>query len=277
MITSEVSDMEVEISNSSFTSVPDQPLESNIQTAIPTNDQPSSSNLAIQVSTPPRTTKVPSPPTLFLNSSILADVCENIFQELNKLVQARNNLVHEDNYVKQWRRLRERVDFIISELERSSLDAQDTAQNNLQDWRKGVVSKLQEVEVRRRTLVRTPLCLEASTTTQVIPSSVHPMELDLTWLNKVNFKSASTELELLQRNTLLERENKQLRKELLDQKLLLLEYKSSTEEKLEEARIREENLLRSNEAFKKEMKQQAKETNKMLKKMMEMFQNQAQH
>ena len=126
MITSEVSDMEVEISNSSFTSVPDQPLETNIQTAIPTNDQPSSSNLAIQVSTPPRTTKVPSPPTLFLNSSILADVCENIFQELNKLVQARNNLVHEDNYVKQWRRLRERVDFIISELERSSLDAQDT-------------------------------------------------------------------------------------------------------------------------------------------------------
>jgi len=93
---------------------------------IPTNDQPSSSNLAIQVCTPPRTTTVPSPPTLFLDSSILADVCENIFQDLNKLVQARNNLIHEDNYVKQWRRLRERVDFIISELERSSLDAQDT-------------------------------------------------------------------------------------------------------------------------------------------------------
>jgi len=134
---------------------------------------------------------------------------------------------------------------------------------------------LHEVEVRSRTLVRTPLCLEAKTATQVIPSSVHPMELDLTWLNKVNFKSASTDLELLQRNTLLERENKQLRKELLDQKLLLLEYKSSTEAKLEEARIREENLLRSNEAFKEEMKQQAKTTNKMLKEMMEMFQKQA--
>jgi len=57
-------------------------------------------------------------------------------------------------------------------------------------------------------------------------------------LNKINFKSASTYLELLQRNTVLERENKQLRKELLDQKLLLLEYKTSTEAKLGEARIR---------------------------------------
>lgn len=69
------------VSNSSFvviTSVSSQPSETNIQ-----------------------------PDTLFIDSSILTDVCENIFQELNKLVQARNNLVHKDNYVKQWRRLRE--------------------------------------------------------------------------------------------------------------------------------------------------------------------------
>ena len=82
-------------------------------------------------------------------------------------------------------------------------------------------------------------------------------------------------MELLQRNTVLERENKQLRKEILDQKLLLLEYKTSTEAKLEEAKIREEKLLRSNEEFKKEIKQQAEEINKLLKQMMEMFQNQA--
>jgi len=90
-------------------------------------------------------------------------------------------------------------------------------------------------------------------------------------LNKINFKSASTDLELLQRNTVLERENKQLGKELLEQKLLLLEYKTSTEAKLEEARVREENLIRSNEDFKREMKQKAEETNKMMKQMMEMF------
>jgi len=95
-------------------------------------------------------------------------------------------------------------------------------------------------------------------------------------LNKINFKSAFTDLKLLQGNTVLERENKQLKKELLEQKLLLLVYKTSTEAKLEEARVREENLIRSNEDFKREMKQQAEETNKLMNQMMEMFQKQAQ-
>jgi len=36
-----------------------------------------------------------------------------------------------------------------------------------------------------------------------------------------------------------------------------LEYKTATVAKLEEARIREENLIRSNDEFKKEMKEQA--------------------
>jgi len=49
------------------------------------------------------------------------------------LIQARNNLIHEDNYAKQWRRLRERVDFVLSELQRSSFNAQDAAQNKHQD------------------------------------------------------------------------------------------------------------------------------------------------
>jgi len=69
----------------------------------------------------------------------------------------------------------------------------------------------------------------------------------------------------------LEKENKQLRKELLDQKLLLLEYKTSTEAKLEEARVREENLIRSNEEFKRDMKEQVEETNRMMKQMMELI------
>jgi len=97
----------------------DQPSETNTLFAEPeisTNDQPSSSNLAIQTCAPARTTNVPSPPTLFLDSTILADVCENILQELNKLIGARNNLVHEESYEKQWRRLRERVEFVLSEL-----------------------------------------------------------------------------------------------------------------------------------------------------------------
>jgi len=73
------------------------------------NDQPSSSNLAI-LPTALAKTNVPSPPTLFLDSTVLADVCENIFQELNNLIQARNNLIHEDNYEKLWIRLKDRVE-----------------------------------------------------------------------------------------------------------------------------------------------------------------------
>jgi len=62
----------------------------------------------------------------------------------------------------------------------------------------------------------------------------------------------------------------------LEPKLLLLEYKTATEAKLEEARIREEKLIRSDEEFKQKMKEQAKETNRIMQEMMEMFQKQAQ-
>jgi len=86
-------------------SVIDLPSETNSVFAEPnlpsTFNLPSSSNQAIQTCSPARSTNVPSPPTLFLDSTILADVCENIFQELNKLVEARNNLVHEESYEKK--------------------------------------------------------------------------------------------------------------------------------------------------------------------------------
>jgi len=112
--------------------------------------------------------------------------------------------------------------------------------------------------------VKTPLCI---LTRDVIPSGVHPKELDISWLTKINLKQVSTELELLQRNIELERENKQLKKELLGHKLLLLEYKTSIDAKLEEARIREENLMKSNNQFREEMRN----ITKMLNQMMEMF------
>ena len=58
---------------------------------------------------------------------------------------------------------------------------------------------------------------------------------------------------------------------------MLLEYKTQTGAQLEEARIREERLIKSNEDFKQEMKQQAEETQKMMKQLMEMMkQKQAQ-
>ena len=75
------------------------------------------------------------------------------------------------------------------------------------------------------------------------------------WLTRINVKQASPRLAVLQRNAELEQENRQLKKELLEQKLLLIEYKASTEVKLEEARVREEKLIQSNEDFKREIKQ----------------------
>jgi len=107
----------------------------------------------------------------------------------------------------------DRVDFVVSKLQRSCLDAQELAQAKLQEWLKGVVSNLDEVKILR-TWVKTPLCLEARS---VIPSTIHPKELNLDRLTKLNFKEASSELALLQRNTLLEKENHQLKKELLEQ------------------------------------------------------------
>ena len=56
------------------------------------------------------TTVVPPSPTLLLDSTILTEVCENIFKDLNRLVKTRNNFVHEKIYVDEWTRLRERVD-----------------------------------------------------------------------------------------------------------------------------------------------------------------------
>jgi len=177
------------------------------------NDQPSSSNLAIQPCAPSKT-NVPSPPTLFLDSTILADMCENNFQELNNLVQARNNLFDEDSYENQWKRLKERVYYVLTELQRSCLDAQNSAQRKLLEWLKGVNSNLQEVQVLR-TWVGTPFSLRARNATDFIPTGIHPKELNINWLSKINVKPVSIELALVQRNAELERENKQLRKELL--------------------------------------------------------------
>ena len=175
-----------------------------------------------------------------------------------------------------WTRLKDIVEFFLSELQRTCFDAQEIAHTKLQNWPKGVVSNLQEVKVLK-TWVKTHMCLRARNATDFIPSSIHPKELDLNWLNKLNLKETSSELALLQRNTLLEKENKQLKKELLKQKLMMLEYKTATEAKLEASRIREEKLIKSNDEFKQEMKQQADETQRMMKQMMEMMlQKQAQ-
>jgi hypothetical protein len=126
--TSDASDVEMEQSFSTMVmeSVPDQPSSSYTQTPTFTNSQPSSS-LDIQPVAPPKPTKIPSPPTIFLDSTLLQDVYENLGQELVKLIQARNDLVHRESYEQQWRRPNERVDYVMSELQRTCIDDQASA------------------------------------------------------------------------------------------------------------------------------------------------------
>jgi flagellar motor protein MotB len=118
----------------------------------------------------------------------------------------------------------------------------------------------------------TPMFLDAS---GIISSSVHYENLDLKWLTKLKVQTDSPILEKLKSDSELEKENKRLNKELQEYKLTLAEHKMQTEAQLEEARIREEILIRSNNEFKEEMKKQSETTNRMLKEMMEMFQKQA--
>jgi len=93
--------------------------------------------------------------------------------------------------------------------------------------------------------------------------------LDLSILNMINLKTVAPDLALVQRNKVLEEKNQKLEKDLLEKKLLLLEFKAEAEAKLEEAKIREESLIRRNELFKAEMEKKQDETNELLRKILE--------
>jgi hypothetical protein len=176
----------------------------------------------------------------------------------------------------------------LSALQTTCLEIQNQAHKKLQDWLKGINDSLQEVKILR-TWVQNPPSIKGREVTDFIPSGVHPRDLDLSFLSKVNLKTASPDLALIQRNTFLEKEVKKLQKDLIEQKLLMLNYKSSTEAKLEEAKealredkIREENLIKSNEEFKLQMQNQQEamekkhdETQQPIKAMMEMMTKQA--
>ena len=193
-------------------------------------------------------------------------------------MKARNNLVHEEDYVQEWRRLREQVDFVLSELQKSSFEAHSNAKNSINDWFKNVVKSMQEVEVKRTQersklyISDTPMLLNAL---GIISSNVHSENLDLKWLTKLKVQTDSPILEKLKNDFELEKENKRLKKELLEQRLLLAEYKRQSEAQLEEARLREANLIRSNIEFREEMKKQSETTNSLVRDLMDMIQKQA--
>jgi len=89
---------------------------------------------------------VSPPPTFLLDFVILKEVCENIFEDLTKLVESRNHIIPTGNYEDQWIALRKRVDYVMCELQKLSQKAQNQTLNN---WFKDVAKSMQEVELNR--------------------------------------------------------------------------------------------------------------------------------
>jgi len=230
--------------------VPNQTItiESNTLTII--SSEPSSSNLT-------HLPDINAPPTLLLDSIILKEVCESIFQDLNKLVKTRNNFVHEKIYVDEWTSLRNIVEYMMCELQKLSLEAHDKALLDLQQWFKGVTVNMEEVkfnkslERSRLYLSDTPMYLDASS---IISSSVHSENLDFRWLTKLKIQTSDAPiLKKLKDDPVLEKENKELKKALFEQKILVAELQRKMIAQQEEAKIREENLIKSYNDLKEDM------------------------
>jgi hypothetical protein len=195
-------------------------------------------------------------------------VCEDIAAELIKLIEGRNDLGHKVSYQKQWRRLKERVINVISALYDSCIETQEQAKQKLENWLNGIEESLDDIQVLG-TWVKNPLSLRGREPTDFLPNFIHPKDLDLSFLSKINLSKAALDLALVQKNKVLEERNKELERELLEQKVLLLEYKAETNAKLEEARLREEKLLKTTTDIKSEMDKKLAEINELLKKILE--------
>jgi len=85
-------------------------------------------------------------PTFLLDFIVLKEVCKNIFEDLNRLVKARNDLVQTENYEDKWIALREVVDTVLCDLQRLSIEAQNQSLNN---WFKEVIRSMEAMEFRR--------------------------------------------------------------------------------------------------------------------------------
>jgi len=176
-------------------------------------------------------------------------VCENIFEDLNKLVKARNHVIHTESYEDQWTSLRERVDTIMCELQKLSPEAQDQTLNN---WFKDVVNNMKEVEAtknqaRSRLYISdSPFFLDASS---IITASVHE-DHNLNWLTKLKVHTNAPILEKLKHDSEQEQMIKKLEKELFEQKLMHENLKRNMATQREEFRTKEETQARGYDELK---------------------------
>jgi len=116
---------------------------------------------------------------------------------------------------------------MMCELQKLSLEAHDKALIDLQQWFQGVTVNMEEVELNRSLeksrlyLSGTPMHLDASS---IISSSVHSDNPDFKWLTKLKIQTLDVLiLEKLKDDPILEKENKELKKALFEQKILVAE------------------------------------------------------
>ena len=148
----------------------------------------------------------------------------------------------------------------MCELLKLSLEAHDKALIDLQQWFQGVTVNMEEVELNRSLekstlyLSDTPMYLDASS---IISSSVHSENPNFMWLTKLKIQTSDAPiLEKLKDDPILEKENKELKKALFEQKVLVAELQRKMIAQQEEERIRDENLVKGYNELKEDMQKQ---------------------
>jgi len=103
-------------------------------------------NIVFHTNPEPQTINISPPHTLLLDSIVLKDVCENIFEDLKKLVKARNDPVHTEQYEEKWIAPKEVIDRVLCDLQRLSVEAHNQSLNK---WFKDVINSMEAVQVNR--------------------------------------------------------------------------------------------------------------------------------
>lgn len=132
---------------------------------------------------------------------------------------------------------------------------------------------MQEVEVNKNQersklyLSDTPIYLDASS---IISSSVHSENPDFRWLTKLKIQDDAPILEKLKNDYELEKSNKKLKKKLFEQRLMYAELQRKMIAQQEEAKVREEALIKGYNDLKEDMQKPSDKTNSLIQDLMEM-------
>jgi len=120
----------------------------------------------------------------------------------------------------------------------------------------------------------TPIYMDVSS---IISSSVHSEDPDVKWLTKLLIQYNAPILEKLKKDPEQEKTIKELKKELLEQRLLTVELQRKLIAQQEEAKAREEALVKGYNELKESMDKQAEKSNNMMQEILDLMKKQANH